>query len=104
MTVLTREVRSHWQAIRPILMIRNEREYDQAVARLNRLIDETGTDETHPSYEFLDTLGTLIHAYEEKHYPMPECSGAEMLRFFIDEHGLTQSDLPEIGSQGVVSE
>jgi HTH-type transcriptional regulator/antitoxin HigA len=27
-----------------------------------------------------------------------------MLRFLMDQHGLTQSDLPEIGSQGVVSE
>ncbi|MBL8080239.1 MAG: helix-turn-helix domain-containing protein [Anaerolineales bacterium] len=27
-----------------------------------------------------------------------------MLRFLMDEHGLSQSDLPEVGSQGVVSE
>ncbi|MBU0512484.1 MAG: transcriptional regulator [Chloroflexi bacterium] len=99
MTVITREVQSQWQAIRPIFMIRNEREYNQVVARLNRLIDEISTDETHPSYALLDTLGTLIHAYEEEHYHIPECSGAEMLRFFIDEHGLTQSDLPEVGSR-----
>ncbi|NJM12603.1 MAG: hypothetical protein HC889_12675 [Synechococcaceae cyanobacterium SM1_2_3] len=31
-------------------------------------------------------------------------SGAEVLRFLMQEHGLRQSDLPEIGSQGVVSE
>jgi HTH-type transcriptional regulator/antitoxin HigA len=35
---------------------------------------------------------------------MPTASGAEMLRFFMAEHGLAQADLPEIGSQGVVSE
>ena len=35
---------------------------------------------------------------------MPSCSGADMLRFLMDEHALTQSDLPEVGSQGVVSE
>jgi len=52
----------------------------------------------------LDTLGTLIHAYEEEHHPIPESSGADVLRFLMEEHGLTQSDLPEIGSQGVVSE
>ena len=27
-----------------------------------------------------------------------------MLRFFMEEHDLTQSDLSEVGSQGVVSE
>ena len=52
----------------------------------------------------MDTLGTLIHAYEEEHHPIPECSGVDILRFLMDEHALTQSDLPEIGSQGVVSE
>ena len=35
---------------------------------------------------------------------MPECSGAEVLQLLIEEHGLTQSDLPEVGSQGIVSE
>ena len=33
-----------------------------------------------------------------------EPSGAEVLRFLMEEHGLTQSDLPEVGSQDVVSE
>jgi HTH-type transcriptional regulator / antitoxin HigA len=74
------------------------------VERLNRLLDEVGTDEQHPLYTLLDTLGTLIHAYEEEHHPIPACSGADVLRFLMEEHGLTQSDLPEIGSQGVVSE
>jgi HTH-type transcriptional regulator / antitoxin HigA len=86
------------------LSLRNEQEYDRAVERLNRLLDEVGTDEQHPLYTLLDTLGTLIHAYEEEHHPIPECSGVDVLRFLMEEHDLTQSDLPEIGSQGVVSE
>ena len=104
MTLLTKEIQNHWLAIQPILSIRSEMEYNQAVEHLNALIDEVGTDESHPLYNLLDTLGTLVHAYEEQHYPMPECSGAEMLRYFMDEHGLVQSDLSEIGSQGVISE
>ena len=104
MTVNPQELQHHWTAISPLLSIRNEREYDLAVERLNRLLDEVGTDEQHPLYTLLDTLGTLIHAYEEEHHPIPECSGADVLRFLMEEHGLTQSDLPEIGSQGVVSE
>ena len=104
MTAIPHELQHHWTAISPLLSIRNEREYDLAVERLNRLLDEVGTDEQHPLYTLLDTLGTLIHAYEEEHHPIPECSGADVLRFLMEEHGLTQSDLPEIGSQGVVSE
>ncbi len=35
---------------------------------------------------------------------MPASSGVDTLHFFMEEYGLTQSDLPEVGSQGVVSE
>ena len=104
MTVLTRDVQAHWTSISPLLSIRNEREYDMAVKRVNGLLDEIGTNERHPLYGLLDTLGTLVHAYEEKCHPMPASNGAETLRFFMEEHGLAQSDLPEVGSQGVVSE
>jgi HTH-type transcriptional regulator/antitoxin HigA len=104
MTGIPLELQQHWTAISPLLSLRNEQEYDRAVERLNRLLDEVGTDEQHPLYTLLDTLGTLIHAYEEEHHPIPECSGVDVLRFLMDEHDLTQSDLPEIGSQGVVSE
>ena len=101
---VTQELLNHWTAIRSVLSIRDEDEYALAVARLNELLDELGTDEAHPLYELLDTLGTLIQAYEEQYYPMPEVSGAEMLRFFMEEHGLKQADLSEVDSQGVVSE
>jgi HTH-type transcriptional regulator / antitoxin HigA len=104
MTVIPQELQQHWTAVSPLLSIRNEYEYDLAVARLNGLLDEVGTDEQHPLYTLLDTLGTLIYAYEEEHHPIAESSGVDVLRFLMEEHGLTQSDLPEIGSQGVVSE
>jgi HTH-type transcriptional regulator / antitoxin HigA len=35
---------------------------------------------------------------------VPESTGVDVLRFLMEEHGLSQSDLPEMGSQGVVSE
>ena len=104
MTVIPQELQTHWTAISPLLSMRNEHEYDLALELLNRLLDEVGADEQHPLYTLLDTLGTLIHAYEEQHHPMPECSGVDVLRFLMDEHGLTQSDLSEVGSQGVISD
>ncbi|MCC7161550.1 MAG: helix-turn-helix domain-containing protein [Anaerolineae bacterium] len=104
MSVITKNLESQWAAVAPILSIRSEREYDAAIKRLNLLVDEIGTNVKHPLCGLLDTLGTLVHAYEESHYPMPDVSGAEMLRYLMDEHSLRQSDLREIGSQGVVSE
>jgi HTH-type transcriptional regulator/antitoxin HigA len=104
MTLLTNELQTHWVNIAPLLSIRNEREYNAAVKRLNALLDEIGDNEKHPLYGLMDTLGSLIALYEEEHYPIPDATGADVLRFLMDEHGLAQSDLPEIGSQGVVSE
>lgn len=104
MSAIAPDIQHHWAAISPLLTIRNEREYDLGVERLNGLLDEVGTNEQHPLYTLLDTLGTVLHAYEEQYHPLPECRGADVLRFLMEEHGLTQSDLPEVGSQGVVSE
>ena len=97
-------VRAQWPILEPIFLIRNEREYNAAVERLNDLLDEVGTDENHPLYGLLDTLGTLIEAYETEFEPLPPVSGADMLQYLMEEHDLRQADLPEIGSQGVVSE
>lgn len=88
----------------PLLAIRNAREYDAAVAQLNDLVDEVGDHPRDPRYRFIDTLSVLIEAYDEEHHKMPDLSGAEMLKFLMEQHGLSQGDLPEIGSQGVVSE
>jgi HTH-type transcriptional regulator/antitoxin HigA len=104
MTIQTKELQNHWTSIRPLLTIRNEREYDTAIKRLNDLLDEVGDNVRHPLYSLLDTLSTLIHVYEEEHYPIPEARAVDILRFFMDENGISQSDLPEVGSQGVVSE
>jgi HTH-type transcriptional regulator/antitoxin HigA len=104
MSVITKELQTHWAAISPLLTIHNEEEYNQSVERLNHLIGEIGTDEQHPLYELLDTLGTILHVYEQKHYPVADCSGVEVLQYLMEEHGLSQPDLPEVGSQGVVSD
>jgi HTH-type transcriptional regulator/antitoxin HigA len=104
MTLVFQDIQNHWVAIDPLLSIRNEQEYDLAVERLNNLLDEIGTDEYHPLYTLLDTLGILIHAYEEQHYPMPECKGSEILHSLMEEHDLSKADLPELGSVQVVSD
>ena len=104
MSVVDEELQAHWVAIEPLLVIRDESDYELAVTHLNQLLDEVGTDEQHPLYELLDTLGVLIHAFEQQHYPMPQATGRDVLCFLMEEHRLTQSDLPDVGSQGVVSE
>jgi HTH-type transcriptional regulator / antitoxin HigA len=86
------------------LAIRTEREYDAAVERLNSLVNEVGDNPKDPRYRLIETLSVLIEAYDREHHSLPEASSIEVIRFLMEEHGLTQKDLPEIGSQGVVSE
>jgi HTH-type transcriptional regulator/antitoxin HigA len=87
-----------------IVMPRTEEEYDAAVGRLNALLDEVKDDEEDPRSRLIETLEVLIEKYDDEHYPMPDASPVEVLRFLMEQHDLKQSDLPEIGTQGVVSE
>jgi HTH-type transcriptional regulator / antitoxin HigA len=92
------------ESLAPLFAIPTEPEYDAAVARLNALVDETGDNPGNPRYRLIETLSVLIEAYDGERYRLPETSGVDVIRFLMGEHGLTQNDLPEIGSQGVVSE
>lgn len=71
---------------------------------LNLLLDAGAANEAHPLSDLVDTLGTLIGEYEDIHYQPEKVSPVDMLRFFMTQHNLTQSNIPEIGTQGVVSE
>ena len=100
--MITEDIQTHWQAVSPFFAIHNEEEYDIAIERLNALLDEVGSDEQHPLYDLLDTLGTIIYAYEEIHHPLPECDGVEALHFFMEEHELSKDDFPELGTPDTV--
>ena len=93
-----------WPAMEGLLLIHNKHEYDRAVEMLNRLLDEIGDNEDHPFYGLLEVLGTLIEHYEQEHYDFEPASGIDALKYLMKEHNVHQEDLPEIGSQGVVSE
>lgn len=88
----------------PLGTLHNAREYDRARRLLDLLIDEIGEDEKHPSADLAEALGIFIERYEARHVRMPASRPRDLLRFLMQQHGLVQGDLPEIGSQGVVSE
>jgi HTH-type transcriptional regulator/antitoxin HigA len=103
----TQNIKEAWDELNtlvPVSPIRNERQYDLAVKKLNELLDLVGDDERHPLYDLLDTLGTVIHAYEESHYPEPQVAGTEVLEYLMEERQLSPASFPEIGSADVVAE
>jgi HTH-type transcriptional regulator/antitoxin HigA len=101
------EVNADYRRIRqrfPLGVLHTKAEYHRAVAALDDILDEIGQQETLPLADLAETLALSIEAYEDTHVAMPDTSGPEILRSLMEEHELTQSDMPEIGSQGVVSE
>jgi HTH-type transcriptional regulator / antitoxin HigA len=106
-TLNIREITAHYRALDakvPLRPIRSRKDYTRAVNAMNALLDAGAADESHALAGLAATLGELIGDYDARHHPGPAVSGREMLRFLMQQHGLTQSELPEIGSQGVVSE
>ena len=93
-----------FRATTDIAPIRDETHYTQMTQMLAALLDETRGDENHPAMGLVDIVGDLIEDYEAAHHPLPEATGVQALRFLMEQHDLKQSDLSEIGSQGVISE
>ncbi|MCF5141034.1 transcriptional regulator [Pseudomonas sp. PA-6-1D] len=95
----------HWDFISPLLTKpQSEADYDALARALDELLDIVGEDETHPFMGLVDIIGDWIEAYDHEHRPMPVASDVDVLRYMMREHGLTQSDLPGVGAQSVVSE
>ena len=104
---LIQEASTEYRRIRrlvPLGVLRTETEYKKAVAVLDEILDEIGQNEAHPLADLAEALAVFIEAAEDVHADIPEVTGPETVRTLMEEHGLSQSDLPEIGSQGVVSE
>jgi len=87
-----------------IAPIRDAAHYQRMFTILEALLDETGGDENHPAMELVDIVGDLTEDYEATQQPLPMATGIQALMFLMEQHGLKQSDMHEIGSQGVVSE
>jgi len=100
-----RDIAKVWPDLQAVLSVpHDEKDYKRLVSFLDSLIDEVGNDGSHPLASLMETLGSLIETYEAENVPDREGNPIDALKALMEEHDLKQSDLPEIGSQGVVSE
>lgn len=94
-----------WPTVSKVVStIHSERHYKRAVKMLDQLIDDVNEKSDPVKESLIDTLGTLIKDYEDRNIEEPKGDPIGVLKYLLEEHGLTQKDLNEIGSQGVVSE
>lgn len=105
MNARARTAIEHWGYVAPLLQpARNAKEYAQLVEALDAAIDAGGADEKHPLARLVGYLGDLVAEYEARDNMPPAATGAEALRYLMQRDSVRQIDLPELGSQGVVSE
>ena len=82
----------------------NDEEYEQITAIMDEITDRVRDDENHPLANLMDVLGVLVETYENQTVAEPASNPPAVLKHLMEAHGLKQKDLPELGSQGVVSE
>ena len=105
MNTQLKEIAKVWPNIKPIFSVpHNKKDYNKLVNLLDSLIDEVGNNENHPLTSLMETIGSLIETYEAQYINEIEGNPIDTLNALMVEHDLKQSDLNEIGSQGVVSE
>lgn len=88
----------------PVGPLRRRRDYERALSTLDAVLDAIGDAEHHPLADLAETISVFVERYEQEHFAQANAQPVDVLRFLMDQHGLRQSDLREIGSQGVVSE
>ncbi len=85
--------------IRPI---RNDEDHAAALAEIERL---WGAPVDTPEGDRLDVLATLVEAYEEKRWPIPDVDPVDVIKFAISDMGHTQAELGRLlGSRSRASE
>ena len=74
-------------------------EYTRTLFDLTAKADPTPHEE-----EAIELMTLLIERYEQERYPLPEAEPADVLRFLLEQNGLSQRDIaPELGSESTVS-
>lgn len=99
------EAIKYWDHVAPVVQYpRNNKEFNKLVAELDELLKIVGDNEKHRLMGLVDVISNIVASYEAEHFAEPPVKGIDALKFLMDSHHLCQSDLTEIGSQGVVSE
>ena len=85
-----------------IKVIRTEKDYEKALARLEVIFDAPIDS---PVGDEAEILGILIERYEDEHYPIGPPDPIEAIKFRMEQMDMKKSDLAQIiGYKSRVSE
>ncbi len=78
---------------------------DAELARARALVDRLMTSDAAADIARLEAQARLIAAYEEAKWPRRAPSTADIVRYLMDQHGLSRADMvPILGTASRVSE
>ena len=73
----------------PLRPLRTDADLDAAIAVIDTLLDRPAL--TAPEQDYLDVLSDLVEASETERVPMQPVGDADLLRFLIEQRGVTQA-------------
>ena len=102
------EILAPWGAVSAALglaaPIRDDSHHAEMLAFVDESFQRFGADDAHPIFTLVALVAERIREYEGRIHPWPDNSTpASRLAFLMEQHGLRQCDLPEVGAQSVVS-
>ncbi|MDP3642088.1 MAG: transcriptional regulator [Bacteroidota bacterium] len=84
-----------------ISVIKTDEEYENALARIEQIMD--AVPNTSEGDE-LELLSLLVEKYEQEKYPLPEADPVDVIRYYLEQRGLKAKDLIGIiGDKAIVS-
>lgn len=75
--------------------IKNEQQYEDALERIYRLMQNDVKIDSKESDE-LEILSMLVEKYEKEHYPIPAPNPIEAIKFRLEQMNMSESDLSDI--------
>jgi HTH-type transcriptional regulator / antitoxin HigA len=97
------QIIGHFHHIKSWLSIPENEDENQQLITFARDLRHTSKSGQKDAKDLLPLVLEHIEAYEKRAYLTPRVKSSEVLPFLMEQHQLTQHDLPEIGSQSLVS-
>jgi HTH-type transcriptional regulator / antitoxin HigA len=94
-----------WDMLAPVIDTpKDDHDYDKLLSDIEIAIDLNRDRNSKELLQLINSMSTAALNYQAGNSPKIESTGLDALRYLVKLHRVRQNDLPEIGSQGVVSE
>jgi HTH-type transcriptional regulator/antitoxin HigA len=95
----------NWDMVAPVIDTpKDSNNYDTLLSNLEVAMELNRERNSNILRELIDSMSNAALNYQKAQATQIEGSGLDALRYLVKLHGVRQCELPEIGSQGVVSE